>query len=388
MRKTNLLSLILILTMLFSLTACRSNEFISVNDTLDSVSSVTDIPSQSEESPTESEENINNIILDSNSKFEVHFIDVGQADAALVFSDDETMLIDGGNPQDSSLIAAYLKNYNISHLNYVVCSHAHDDHVGGLPGALSVATVDVVYAPKTENDIKAYQSFKSKVAAQDLSITNPSPGDTFKFGNSTVLFLGPVHENVSDLNDTSIVMKITYGDTSFLFTGDAERDEEQSILSQNYDLSATVLKVGHHGSGDSTTYPFLREIMPEYALISVGENSYGHPTEETLSRLRDADVKIYRTDMQGDIIVTSDGKTVTVKTERNQNIETNTTIKEVVPPADYIPNNVQTYIGNKNTKKFHLPSCYSLPYEKNRVYFNSRSEVVNSGYSACGNCHP
>ena len=128
--------------------------------------------------------------------------------------------------------------------------------------------------------------------------------------------------------------------------------------------------------------------MPEYALISVGENSYGHPTEETLSRLRDADVKIYRTDMQGDIIVTSDGKTVTVKTERNQNIETNTTIKEVVPPADYIPNNVQTYIGNKNTKKFHLPSCYSLPYEKNRVYFNSRSDAVNSGYSACGNCHP
>ena len=138
-------------------------------------------------------ENYNTVSIHNNLL--VHFIDVGQADAALVFSDDETMLIDGGNPQDSSLIAAYLKNYNISHLNYVVCSHAHDDHVGGLPGALSVATVDVVYTPKTENDIKAYQSFKSKVAAQDLSITNPSPGDTFKFGNSTVLFLGPVHEN-------------------------------------------------------------------------------------------------------------------------------------------------------------------------------------------------
>ena len=388
MRKTKLLSLILILTMLFSLTACNSNEVITGNNTPDSVSSVTNIPTQSKDSPTEDEENSNKIIPDSNSKFEVHFIDVGQADAALVFSDDETMLIDGGNPQDSSLIAAYLKRYNISHLNYIVCSHAHDDHVGGLPGALSVATVDAVYAPKTENDIKAYRSFKSKVAAQGLSITNPSPGDTFQFGSSTVLFLGPVHENVSDLNDTSIVMKITYGDTSFLFTGDAERDEEQSILAQNYDLSATVLKVGHHGSGDSTTYPFLREIMPEYGIISVGENNYGHPTEETLSRLRDANVKVYRTDMQGDIIVSSNGKTVSVKTVRNQNIETNTTVKEDVPTAANIPDNVQTYIGNKNTKKFHLPSCYSLPYEKNRIYFNSRSDAVNSGYSACGNCHP
>lgn len=267
MQKSKLLSLILILTMVFSLVACTDNQ--SVSD---------DILSQ-EEKPLYSEtQNLSNSTLPSessppdigaDSKFEVHFIDVGQADAALVFSDDETMLIDGGNPQDSSLIAAYLKKYNISHLNYIVCSHAHDDHVGGLPGALSVATVDAVYAPKTENDIKAYSSFKSKVAAQGLSITNPSPGDTFQFGSSTVLFLGPVHENVSDLNDTSIVMKITYGDTSFLFTGDAERDEEQSILAQNYDLSATVLKVGHHGSGDSTTYPFLREIMPEYGIISV-----------------------------------------------------------------------------------------------------------------------
>ena len=99
-------------------------------------------------------------------------------------------------------------------------------------------------------------------------------------------------------------------------------------------------------------------------------------------------MKVYRTDMQGDIIVSSNGKTVSVKTVRNQNIETNTTVKEDVPTAANIPDNVQTYIGNKNTKKFHLPSCYSLPYEKNRIYFNSRSDAVNSGYSACGNCHP
>ena len=386
MRKTKFLSLILILTLVFSLTACSDNQ-LSSNDVISSEHSV--LSSADGPLVEDKDSDSKSPTIGENSKFEAHFLDVGQADATLIFCDDKTMLIDGGNPGDSSLIAAYLKKLNISHLDYIICSHAHDDHVGGLPGALSVATAGKVYAPITENDIKAYQSFKSKVASQGLTITNPSPGDTFQFGSSTVLFLGPVHENVSDLNDTSIVLKITYGDTSFLFTGDAERDEEQSILAQNYDLSATVLKVGHHGSEDSTTYPFLREIMPEYAIISVGENNYGHPTEETLSRLRDADIKVYRTDMQGDIIASSNGKTVNIKTVKNQNIDTNPTVKESEPlyPA---PNDTpsQKYIGNKNTKKFHYPSCYSLPYEKNRVYFNSRSEAVNSGYSSCGNCNP
>lgn len=387
MRKTKFLTLILILTMIFSFTACTDNNAATENNPNQEQNIVSDSIA-SLENNTESEEP-ELPAVDENSKFEVHYIDVGQADATLIFSDNETMLIDGGNPGDSNLIAAYLKKYNVSHLNYVICSHAHDDHVGGLPGALSVANADAVYAPKTENDIKAYRSFKSKVAAQGLTIKNPIPGETIDFGSSKVTFLGPVHENVSDLNDTSIILKISYGETSFLFTGDAERPEEQSVLSQNYDLSATVLKVGHHGSGDSTTYPFLREIMPKYGIISVGNNNYGHPTEETLSRLRDADVKVYRTDMQGDIIVSSNGKTVTVKTERNQNIETNTTVKESLPMVTDTQNNSSAvYIGNKNTKKFHLESCHSLPMEKNRIYFSSKNEATSSGYSSCGNCRP
>lgn len=384
MRETKLISLILILTMVFSFAACTDNSAVTEYDTTENQGVLYDTSTPFETNKETNEESLSAIGTDS--KFEVHYIDVGQADATLIFCDDETMLIDGGNPEDSNLIAAYLKKYNVSHLNYVICSHAHDDHVGGLPGALSVATAEAVYAPKSENDIKAYRNFKSKVAAQGLNIKNPTPSDTIDFGSSKVMFLGPVHENVSDLNDTSIILKITYGETSFLFTGDAERNEEQSVLSQNYDLSATVLKVGHHGSGDSTTYPFLREIMPEYGIISVGENNYGHPTEEALSRLRDADVKVYRTDMQGDIIVSSNGKTVTIKTERNQNIETNKTNTDLDTNTNAI--HTQTYIGNKNTKKFHLPSCYSLPKETNRVYFKSRSDATNSGFSACGNCRP
>lgn len=388
MKKAKLLPLILILLMLFSLTSCNYNETIAVRDEDISVSPATIDPLQEQDASGKIELDINIPITSSDSKLEVHFLDVGQADAALVFSNDKTMLIDGGNPSDSNRIAAYLKNYNIEYIDYIICSHAHKDHVGGLAGALSVAKGGRVFAPKTESDIDSYRSFKTKIEAQGLTIENPTPGYSLEFGDSTVLFLGPVHENVSDPNNTSIILKIIHGETSFLFTGDAERDEEQSVLSQNYDLSATVLKIGHHGSGDSTTYPFLREIMPKYAIISVGKNEYGHPTEEVLSRLRDANIKVYRTDMQGDIIVSSDGKNVNIKTDKNQNIETNPTVKDAASPTVNAQDNIQNYIGNKNSKKFHLSSCHTLPYEKNRVYFTSRGEAINAGYSSCGNCHP
>ena len=195
-------------------------------------------------------------------------------------------------------------------------------------------------------------------------------------------------------------MKIIYGDTSFLFTGDAEREEEQEILNAGYDLSATVLKVGHHGSKNSTTYPFLREIMPQYAVISVGDNSYGHPTEDTLSRLRDADVKVYRTDMQGDIIATSDGKTLTITTKKNSDAETNPTVAEK-SNAYYQTEEQNTdtdksekvceYIGNRNTKKFHYPECSSVGQmkEKNKVYLNcTRDEAIADGYESCKRCNP
>lgn len=318
----------------------------------------------------------------------VHFIDVGQADAALLISGDSAMLIDGGNVGDSSRIYSYLDRLGISHLDYIVGTHAHEDHMGGLSGALQKASVGVIYAPKTENDAKFYQSFKSKVASAGKSITHPDSGTSFNLGSCSVELYCPTYENEDDLNNTSIITKVVCGDTSFLFTGDAEYSEEHDILSQGYDLSATVLKAGHHGSDTSSSYQFLREVMPEYVVISVGKgNQYGHPDEDALSRFRDAGAKVYRTDLQGDIIVESNGKDITVTTARNENIETN--------PTSYEHENVSkgtestgTYIGNKNSKKFHKPTCHSLPIEKNRVYFSSRADAVNSGYDSCGNCHP
>lgn len=251
-----------------------------------------------------------------NASFAIHFIDVGQGDCALVLCDGQAMLIDGGEASASGRVYAYLKAHGIDHLNYIVASHAHADHVGGLSGALNYATVDIALCPVRDYDTKAFYSFVKYLGQQNVLITLPHAGDVFDLGSATVQILAPLRD-YDEPNDTSIVMKVIYGETSFLFSGDATRIAEADILNAECDLSATVLKVGHHGSDTSTSYPFLREIMPKYAIISVGkDNAYGHPTDNTLSRLRDADVTVMRTDLHGTIICTSDGERVTFETEK------------------------------------------------------------------------
>lgn len=325
--------------------------------------------------------------IPDDSTIEVHFIDVGQGDSALVLCDGEAMLIDGGEASESSKIYSYLKTNGIDYLDYVVATHAHSDHIGGLSGALNYAKVGTALCPVTSYDSETFSSFVKYLDKQGVSITVPSTGESFMLGSASVQILGP-QKDYDDPNDTSIVLKVIYGETSFLFTGDAERTAEGDILDAGYDLSATVLKVGHHGSDTSTSYPFLREVMPEYAVIQVGvDNSYGHPTEDTLSRLRDADVKVYRNDLQGTIICVSDGQTVSFTTEKNESAQTNpTVVTPAAPDADH--EDVGEYIGNKNSKKFHLPTCKNLPAEKNRVYLSSRSEAVHKGFDPCGNCKP
>lgn len=257
-----------------------------------------------------------------NAPFAVHFIDVGQADASIVFCDGKSMMIDGGNTEDSNLIVAYLKKLNITHLDYIVCTHAHEDHVGGLTGALNQASAGQAFAPVKTFDTKAFNNFVKYLKKQGLDITIPKAGLTMTLGSANILFLGP-QKDYENVNDTSIVLRIVYGNTSFLFTGDAERESEHKILEAGYDLKSTVLKVGHHGSSTSTSYVFLREVMPEYAIVSAGKgNDYGHPHAETLSRLRDAGVALFRTDLQGDIICTSDGKKVSFKVNRNADANT------------------------------------------------------------------
>ena len=310
---------------------------------------------------------------------QVHFIDVGQADCALLECGGEYMLIDGGNVEDSSLVVSYLQKQGVQELAAVVCSHAHEDHVGGLPGVLAVFPTKAVYAPTRTYSSKCFDDFVYYVNQQDLQIQIPAPGDTVSFAGTSVTVLGPV-KSYAETNDTSIVLKVVYGETSFLFTGDMETSAENDMLdhwSGRGDLRADVLKVGHHGSSTSTGYRFLYEVDPDYGVISVGEgNSYGHPNEEPLSRLADADVTLYRTDLLGTVIASTDGKDITFTWQK----------ASARPEDPTAPEEAVQYIGNVNSKKLHLPDCANLPNEENRITFDSYDEAIAAGYTPCGTC--
>jgi len=323
--------------------------------------------------------------------FQVHFIDVGQADAALVLCDGKAMLIDGGNVGDSSLLYTYLKKHNVNHLDYVVGTHAHEDHIGGIAGALNYATVGTVYCPVTSYNSNAFNNFAKAVQKHGKSITVPAVGTSFSLGSAACTVLG-VNE-ASGTNNTSIVLRIVYGNTSFLFTGDAEREVEQALLNRGANIGATVLKVGHHGSDTYTSDLWLRQVMPEFAVISVGTgNTYGHPTDDVLSRLRDAEVKTFRTDMQGDVICTSNGSSVSFTVSRNANADVfggmggNSTQKPEEAPPEGIH-----YLLNANSMKFHSETCEygQMISDRNRIdHYGTREEVLEMGYSPCGACHP
>lgn len=303
----------------------------------------------------------------------VHYIDVGQADCALLEQDGKFLLIDGGNVADSSLVVSYLQKVGVNRLEAVVCSHAHEDHVGGLPGVLAVFPTAAVYAPTNTYSSKCFDDFLYYADQQRLSVIIPNPGDRITFGRATVTILGPV-KSYADPNNTSLVLRVDFGDTRFLFTGDMETDAETDLLESGADVKADVLKVGHHGSNTSTSYRFLREVAPKWAVISVGaDNDYGHPHKEPMSRLHDADVTIYRTDKMGTILATSDGKTVAFSWE-NHTTQPESSVAQI------------SYIGNIHSKVFHRTDCSSLPAQKNQISLNSYEAAVEAGYKPCSQC--
>lgn len=313
--------------------------------------------------------------------FEMHFIDVGQALSVLVECDGQFMLYDGGNVDDGSLVVSYLQKQGVEQLQYVFCSHAHEDHVGGLAAVMAKFPAGHAYSPVTEGSTKCFNDFVKYTQQQGLQLEVPSVGTVWPLGSATVTMLGPVTQ-YSETNNTSLVLRIDYGDTSFLLTGDMENTAETDLVNSGANLKADVLQVGHHGSSTSTGYLFLNAVLPEMGVISCGTgNKYGHPHEETLSILRDAKVDVYRTDLQGTITIGSDGQNFTVGTER------------FVPDSQLNPTDPsssstaqQAYIGNVNSKKFHLPTCANLPAEKNQILFSSYDEAIAAGYTPCASC--
>ena len=308
----------------------------------------------------------------------VHFIDVGQADCALLECGGEYMLIDGGNREDSQLVISYLEQQGVEALKAVICTHAHEDHVGGLPAVLAVYPTAGVYAPTTTYTSNSVDDCVYYVDQQGLAITIPDPGEVLTLGETELTVLGPTR-TYAETNDTSIILMAEYGSNRFLFTGDMETAAENDMLDfwdGRWSWDVDVLKVGHHGSSTSSGYRFVYETDPEYAIISCGkDNSYGHPHDEVVSRYQDAGVPMLRTDALGTIIAYADGDTVTITWE-NRN----------AAPEDVELNDAISFIGNKNSKKFHASDCANLPKEENRVAFATYEEAAAAGYTPCGSC--
>ncbi|OAT74573.1 ComEC/Rec2 family competence protein [Parageobacillus thermoglucosidasius] len=247
----------------------------------------------------------------------VHFINVGQGDSIYIKAPNgEDIIIDGGN-KDGSDVVAYLKKQKVKDIELMIATHPDADHIGGLDEVLKAFPVKNVYAPKVSHTSQAYKDFLTAVKNKKLTIKTAQANVTLPIKGVTAKFVGPVKTySKSDTNDWSAVLRLAYGKNAFLFTGDAEFKAESDMIKAKQPLKADVLKVGHHGAKTSTSTAFLNAVKPKYAVISVGKNSYGHPTKEVLNRLKAAKVTVYRTDQKGTIVFTSNGSTLSVKTER------------------------------------------------------------------------
>lgn len=244
----------------------------------------------------------------------VHYIDVGQADCALLVCGDDAMLIDGGNAADGMDVVRYLQLLGICELDLVVGTHSHEDHIGGLAAVLQRIDAETIWTSEITYTNATVNNFLNAAAGQNTPITQPALGDTYALGDALVTVLGPVRTDYEDINDLSLVLMVEYGETRFLFTGDMEQIAEDDMLDywgEDFDWHADVLKVGHHGSYSSSGYRLLREVAPTWGVIPCGyQNEYGHPHDSTLSRLRDAEVTIFRMDLMGTVIAASDGETI------------------------------------------------------------------------------
>ena len=263
----------------------------------------------------------------TSAELSVHFIDVGQGDSTLIISGDRTVLIDTGDKEGGQKVRSYLISQKVDHIDYLLVTHPHSDHSGGVEtvlGSFETGTVLVPHfseAGKTEDDLYAWRELKKDVAEADITMTEVLPGMEFDLGISELSVLAPSCD-YEEINNYSVVTELTHGNNTFLLTGDAETESEADMLKNGVLEDIDVLKAGHHGSSTSTGSEFLEIVKPEYAVISCGAgNSYNHPSGSVMKRLGEYGVRVFRTDLQGSIIAESDGKTICFTTADKEQAE-------------------------------------------------------------------
>lgn len=338
---------------------------------------------------------------ETNAPFEMTMLDVGQGLSLLIKADGKYMIYDGGGRSRSSYVVSYLKKHGVTELQYLTASHYDEDHIAGLVGVLNTTKVDTIVCPDYQKDTKIYQSFINKEQQSKAKVIHPKTGYTLTLGNAAIKVLSADNSAEKD-NNRSIAMRVTYGNFSVIMTGDAELDEETSIIYNKYNIDSDVYVAGHHGSKYSSSTAFLNAVTPAYTLISCGTgNSYGHPTEEALRRIKESGSKLYRTDVQGEVTVYSDGN----KYWFSQAPSNNWTQGDIVEKSETKSNegttgatistsddaSGTTYILNTRSKKFHYPYCNSVSKmsEKNKKSSHeSREQLIKQGYQPCKNCNP
>lgn len=342
----------------------------------------------------------------------VHFLDVGQGLSVLVESEGQTLLYDGGPRSASSFVVSYLQERQISEIDYLISSHYDEDHVSGLIGCLNAFDVANVIGADYVHDSSLYDSFMDGVAAQGLTVQHPAVGTEYEFGSGKFTILSP--QNISkESNANSVAIRLTNGENSFIFTGDADYNSEADMVSSGIDLSCDVLSVGHHGSATSTSWDFLQATVPEYAVISCGAgNSYGHPHKDTMDKLADMGIQVFRTDEQGTVIAVSDGSNIqwnqspcndySAGDESDTGTQPSSAYKDsgasgygssasaAADPqtgvqADPDPVGDMVWISATGSKYHRIPNCGNM--NPDNATEMTRSQAEAAGYEACKKCY-
>ena len=326
---------------------------------------------------------------EASDELEVHYIDVGQADSIFIeLPNGEDMLIDAGNNDDGDDVVRYISNLGYSSIDYIVGTHPHEDHIGGMDNVVNSFNIKNIYMPKASSNTQTFEDLLLAIKNKGIAVSTAKAGvSILDSPDLKITLLAPNSSQYKDLNNYSVVLKLIYRNTSFLFMGDAEEISENEIMD---DVDVDVLKAGHHGSSSSTSTTFLHRVSPIYAIISAGEgNTYGHPAQGTLEKLNAAGVEIYRTDLNGTITISTDGDGYDIKTKKTASASepkataTNTPSSTLTQPIMQ-SDNTTVYV-TKSGKKYHVDGCHYLKSSKIAI---SLSDAKAKGYEPCSACNP